>query len=89
MVYQILNDDLQFTPTAENPMPDLGAYERGETPWTAGISWTPDFYPWGTVEGGSILINDAEAVEGNNFKVELTTTQGFSNEFTVGDVGLF
>ena len=25
--------------------PDIGAYEIGDT-WTAGTTWTPDFYPW-------------------------------------------
>ena len=25
--------------------PDIGAYEIGDR-WTAGVTWTPDFYPW-------------------------------------------
>jgi len=27
-------------------LPDVGAYELGGDNWVAGVSWTPDFYPW-------------------------------------------
>lgn len=32
--------------------PDIGAQEHGATPWTAGVDWTPNFYPYNNTSVG-------------------------------------
>ena len=52
--------------------PDIGAYERNDT-WTAGVTWTPDFYPW------SFLTLSTNTIEKSkqSIKVYPNPVQGF------------
>jgi len=46
-------------------LPDVGAYELGGDPWVAGVTWTPDFYPWGVLDSDVDGDDDNDGVMNN------------------------
>lgn len=64
----VVDDTSPFTPklTVNSlGLPDVGAYELGGDSWVAGVTWTPDFYPWGFLDSDVDGDNDGDGVINN------------------------
>ncbi len=62
--------------------PDIGAYEVDDT-WVAGVTWTPDLYPWGEPDVSVLKIENGQATEGETIKLKLSLDKPNASDTTI------
>ncbi|QZT37832.1 T9SS type A sorting domain-containing protein [Halosquirtibacter xylanolyticus] len=85
---QVINKGVEdktspFTLTAGSVnKPDIGAYEFGATPWTAGARWKPDFFPWNQ-DKLTFSISNNTILEGQVANITVKVNQAISSTMKV------
>ena len=66
----VIIPEIDFIPSYDGDLPEIGAYNENDN-WAAGVTWDPDFFPWGQIDTGSVIIEDVVFNEGENVEVPI------------------